>query len=60
MLTAHVNAPWPTAKLGNLKIRESLLELEQLKDQTPVARIDGEDVSHGEDRKVELPWSLFE
>lgn len=59
-LTAHVNAPWPTAKLGNLKIRGSLLELEQLKDQSLVVRINGEDVSHGEDRKVELPWSLFE
>jgi hypothetical protein len=59
-LTAHVNAPWPTAKLSNLRIRGSLLEFELQEDQSVVARINGEEVARSEDRKVELPWGVFE
>jgi glycogen debranching enzyme len=58
-LTAHVNAPWPWAKLSNVRIRKSLLDLELTADGSLVARIDGKEVARSADRKAELPWDLF-
>jgi len=58
-LTAHVNAPWPWAKLSNIRIRDSLLDLELSEDKTLVAAIDGKEAARSEDGRVELPWALF-
>ena len=59
-LAAHVNSPWPCAKLSNLRIRKSLLDLELMEDGTLVARIDGKEVARSMDRSVRLPWKLFD
>jgi hypothetical protein len=58
-LTVDVNAPWSTAKLSNLRIRKSLLELELTEKGTLIATIDGKEAARSSDRKVELSWELF-
>ena len=58
-LTAHVNSPWEWAKLSNIRIRDSLLELDLQKDGTLIARINGEETARSSDRKLSLPWDLF-
>ncbi|MDP7397980.1 MAG: trehalase family glycosidase [Lentisphaeria bacterium] len=58
-LTVHVNSPWPWAKLSNLKIRKSLLDLELTADGSLVAMIDGNEAARDSDGKVELAWELF-
>ncbi len=58
-LTVHVNSPWPWAKLSNLRIRKSLLDLELTADGSLVAKINGKEVATSADRKVELPWEMF-
>ncbi len=58
-LTVHGHSPWPWAKLSNVKIRNSMLDLELTTDGSLVARIDGNEVARSTDRKVELPWDLF-
>ncbi|MDP7397910.1 MAG: hypothetical protein QGF67_08895 [Lentisphaeria bacterium] len=58
-LTAHVNAPWPTARLSNLRVRQSLLDLELTGDGTLVASIDGREAARSSDAEVTLPWELF-
>lgn len=58
-LTAHVNSPWPWAKLFNLRIRNSLLDLELTEDGSLVARVNGKEVGRSTDRKVKLPWEAF-
>ena len=58
-LTVHVNAPWPWAKLSNLRIRGSILNLELMPDASLVARINGETVAESDNRKIQLPWELF-
>lgn len=57
--TAHVNAPWPTAKLSNLRMRGSVLDVELHEDQALVARINGDAAAHSADRRLKLPWELF-
>lgn len=58
-LTVHVNAPWPWAKLSNLRIRGRMLALELSEDGTLVADIDGNKVARSGDRKLSLPWEMF-
>jgi hypothetical protein len=58
-LTVHVNSPWPWAKLSNIRIRDSLLELDLQEDGTLIARIDGKEAARSEDRKLALPWESF-
>jgi len=58
-LTVHVNSPWPWAKLSNIRIRDSLLELDLKEDGTLVARINGEEATRSHDGKLELPWESF-
>jgi hypothetical protein len=58
-LTAHVNAPWPRAKLSKIRIRGSVLDLELREDQTVAAYINGEEAARSADRKLSLEWSMF-
>ena len=59
-LTVEVHAPWPWAKLRNLRIRKAKLELELSADGTLSALVDGEEVMKSSDGKLQLPWRLFE
>ena len=59
-LTVEVNAPWPWANLRNLKIRDSSLDLVLSADGTLSAVVDGKEVAQRSNRKLELPWELFE
>ena len=59
-LTAHVNSPWPRARLSNLRIRNAVLDLELAASNELVASIDGKEVARSAERKVELPWELFD
>ena len=59
-LTAHVNSPWPRARLSNLRIRNAVLDLELAASNELVASIDGKAVARSAERKVELPWELFD
>ena len=58
-LTAQVHSPWPWAKLPNLSIMDSLLDLELTPDGSLVARINGKEVARSANRKVALPWEWF-
>lgn len=58
-LTVHVNSPWPWAKLSNLRIRQSLLDLELTEDGKLIATINGEEAARSDDGKLVLPWELF-
>jgi hypothetical protein len=59
-LKVQVNSPWPWANLRNLKIRDSMLDLELSADENVSAIVDGKEVAKSSDRKLELPWELFE
>ncbi len=59
-LTAYVNSPWPRARLSNLRIRNSLLDLELAATNELVASIDGKEVARSAERKLALPWTLFD
>ncbi len=58
-LAVHVNSPWPWAKLTNMKIRNSVLDLELTTKGDLIARINGKEVARNADRKLELPWEMF-
>lgn len=58
-LTVEVHSPWPWAKLSNLCIRGSMLELELTAERTLIARINGAEVARTADGAAELPWTLF-
>ncbi|MFM1549596.1 MAG: hypothetical protein ACKJSG_09375, partial [Lentisphaeria bacterium] len=58
-LTVHVNSPWPWAKLSNLRIRQSLLDLELTEDGNLIATVNGAEVARTDDGKLVLPWELF-
>lgn len=58
-LTVHVNSPWPWAKLSNIKIRKSLLDLELREDGTVTAVIDGKNVARNDEGRLELSWDMF-
>ena len=59
-LMVEVNSPWPWANLRNLKIRNSKLDLVHSEDGTVIATIDGREAARSGDRKLVLPWELFE
>ena len=59
-LTVEVHSPWPWANLRNLKVRGSTLDLLLSADGTLSATMDGQRVARSDDRKLELPWELFE
>ena len=59
-LTVEVNSPWPWANLRNLKIRNSNLDLVLSAEGKLSAIVDGKEVAQSSDRKMELPWGLFE
>ena len=59
-LTVHVNSPWPWARLSNIRIRNSLLEIELQEDGALIARINHEEVARSDDRKLSLPWEEFD
>ena len=58
-LTAQVSSPWPWVRLFNLRIRNSLLELESTSEGDLAARINGREVARSRERRLELPWNLF-
>ena len=58
-LKVDVHAPWPWAKLGNLRIRDHVLDLELTSDGELIAQIDGEEVTRSPDGRLELPWETF-
>ena len=58
-LTVHLNSPWPWARLTNLRLRNSLLDLELTVNGDLIARINGQEVAKSAERKLELPWDLF-
>ena len=58
-LTVHVNSPWPWAKLSNIRIRDSLLELDLQEDGTLIARVNDNEVARSADHRLELPWQMF-
>lgn len=58
-LTIDVHSPWPWMRLSNLRIRDSLLELDLQEDGTFIARIDGNQVAQSSNRKMEIPWEEF-
>ncbi len=59
-LLVHVNSPWPWAKLTNMRIRNSMLDLELTTEGSLVAKINGKEVASSAVRRVELQWSLFQ
>jgi hypothetical protein len=59
-LTVEVNSPWPWANLRNLKIRNSKLDLVLSADGKLSAIVNGNEVAQSADRKLELPWELFD
>ncbi len=58
-LTVFVNSPWPWAKLSNIRIRDTLLDLDLQADGVLVARINGKETARSDDRKLSLPWDTF-
>ena len=58
-LTVHVNSPWPWAKLTNIRIRNSLLDLELRTSGELIASIDGKEVARNSEWRLELPWEVF-
>ena len=59
-LTVEVNSPWPWANLRNLKIRDSKLDLLLSADGDLTATVDEKEVARSSDRKLVLPWEIFE
>ena len=59
-LKVEVYSPWPWANLRNLKVRGSTLDLLLSADRILSATMDGTEVARSGDRKLELPWELFE
>ena len=59
-LQVEINSPWPWANLRHLKIRGSTLDLLLSADGTLSAMIDGKEAAKSSDRKLALPWGLFE
>ena len=58
-LTVHVNSPWPRVRLSNLRMRDSLLDLELTGEGTLVATIDGKEAARSDDRRLALAWAMF-
>ena len=58
-LKVDVHAPWPRARLSNLRIRDHILDLELGPDGQLIAEIDGKEVTRGPHGSVELPWELL-
>ena len=58
-LTVHVNAPWPWAKLSNLRIRDTLLDLDWKEGGSLVATVNGREVARSDDDRLELRWERF-
>ena len=58
-LTVHVNSPWPWAKLTNIRIRNSLLDLELRTSGELIASIDGKEVARNSEWRLELRWEVF-
>ena len=59
-LKVEVNSPWPWANLRNLKVRGSKLDLLLSEDGDLTATVEEKEVARSSDRKLDLPWELFE
>jgi hypothetical protein len=55
----EVHSPWPWASLVNLKIRDSVLDLEFEEKGVLNVRINGREMESYPNGKAELPWNLF-